>query len=73
MKQKGTPMSDVKMNPVAVLVNGKLRATVALPHDAAPVQLRDTALAAPVVIAAMGGITPRKVIIGANGSVNVVI
>jgi leucyl-tRNA synthetase len=66
-------MSDVNLNPVAVLVNGKLRATVTLPHDAAPVQWRETALAAPDVIAAMGGKKPRKVIVGANGTVNVVV
>jgi leucyl-tRNA synthetase len=58
---------------IAVQVNGKLRATVDLPRDAAEDQARATALAAPNVIAAMAGKAPRKVIVVPNRIINVVV
>jgi leucyl-tRNA synthetase len=58
---------------IAVQVNGKLRATVDLPRDAAEDQARAVALAAPNVIAAMAGKAPRKVIVVPNRIINVVV
>jgi len=58
---------------VAVQVNGKLRATIDLPRDAAEADARTHALAAPNVIAAMAGKPPRKVIVVPNRIVNVVV
>ena len=58
---------------IAVQVNGKLRATVDLPRDAAEDQAKATALAAPNVIAAMAGKAPRKVIVVPNRIINVVV
>jgi leucyl-tRNA synthetase len=58
---------------VAVQVNGKLRATVSLPRDAAEDAARSVALAQPNVIAAMGGKTARKVIVVPNRIINVVV
>jgi leucyl-tRNA synthetase len=58
---------------VAVQVNGKLRATIDLPRDAAEALAREAALAVPNVIAAMAGKPARKVIVVANRIVNVVV
>jgi leucyl-tRNA synthetase len=58
---------------IAVQVNGKLRATVDLRRDAAEDEARAIALAAPNVIAAMAGKTPRKVIVVPNRIINVVV
>jgi leucyl-tRNA synthetase len=58
---------------VAVQVNGKLRATISLPRDAAEAQAKEIALAAPNVVAAMSGKPPRKVIVVPNRIVNVVV
>jgi len=58
---------------IAVQVNGKLRATVDLRRDAAEDEARATALAAPNVVAAMAGKTPRKVIVVPNRIINVVV
>jgi leucyl-tRNA synthetase len=58
---------------VAVQVNGKLRATVALPRDAAETQAKEAALAQTNVIAAMGGKPVRKVIVVPNRIINVVV
>jgi len=58
---------------VAVQVNGKLRATVSLPRDAAEAQAREVALAQPNVTAAMGGKPPRKVIVVPNRIINIVV
>ncbi len=58
---------------VAVQVNGKLRATIDLPRDAAEDAAREAALAAPNVAAAMAGKPPRKVIVVPNRIVNVVV
>jgi leucyl-tRNA synthetase len=57
---------------VAVQVNGKLRATIDLPRDAAEALARETALAQPNVLAAMAGKPARKVIVVPNRIVNVV-
>jgi leucyl-tRNA synthetase len=58
---------------VAVQVNGKLRATIELPRDAAEEAAREAALAAPNVVAAMAGKAARKVIVVPNRIVNVVV
>ncbi len=58
---------------VAVQVNGKLRATIDLPRDAAEQAARDAALGAPNVVAAMAGKPARKVIVVPNRIVNVVV
>ena len=58
---------------VAVQVNGKLRATVALPRDAAAEAARSAALADPAVQRAMGGKPLRKVIVVPNRVINVVV
>jgi leucyl-tRNA synthetase len=58
---------------VAVQVNGKLRATIDLPRDAAEDAARAAALAAPNVAAAMAGKPLRKVIVVPNRIVNVVV
>jgi len=57
---------------VAVQVNGRLRATIDLPRDAAEDAARDAALAAPNVAAAMAGKPARKVIVVPNRIVNIV-
>ncbi|MGQ0664799.1 MAG: leucine--tRNA ligase [Pseudomonadota bacterium] len=58
---------------VAVQVNGKLRATLSLPRDAAEATARASALAAPTVVAAMAGKPARQVIVVKNRVVNVVV
>jgi leucyl-tRNA synthetase len=58
---------------IAVQVNGKLRATIDLPRDAAEDKAREIALAVPNVMAAMAGKPPRKVIVVPNRIVNVVV
>ncbi len=58
---------------VAVQVNGKLRATIELPRDAAEAQARDAALAQAGVQAAMAGKPVRKFVYVANRIVNVVV
>jgi leucyl-tRNA synthetase len=58
---------------VAVQVNGKLRATIDLPRDAAEAAAREAALAQANVVAAMAGKPARKVIVVANRIVNVVV
>jgi len=57
---------------VAVQVNGKKRATVDLPRDAAEADARAAALAAGPVQKALAGKDPRKVIVVPNRIVNVV-
>ena len=58
---------------VAVQVNGKLRATVALSRDAAEAQAKEVALAQPNVISAMAGKPARKVIVVPNRIINIVV
>jgi leucyl-tRNA synthetase len=58
---------------VAVQVNGKLRATIELPKDAANDVAEQTALAQPAVISAMSGKPARKVVVVPNRIVNVVV
>src|SRR5262245_25589684 len=58
---------------VAVQVNGKLRATIELPRDAAQAVAEAAALALDVVQRLLGGKQPRKVIIVPNRIVNVVV
>ncbi len=58
---------------LAVQVNGKKRATITLPVDAAEDEARAAALAEPSVQRAMDGKTARKVIVVRNRIVNVVV
>ena len=58
---------------VAVQVNGKLRATIALPRDAAQSVAEAAALAEDAVQRALAGKPPRKVIVVPNRIVNVVV
>jgi leucyl-tRNA synthetase len=72
------PKADVSLTvddsvTIAVQVNGKLRATITLPRDAAEAQAKEAALAASNVAAAMGGKPPRKVIVVPNRIVNIVV
>jgi len=57
---------------VAVQVNGKLRATIELPRDAANAEAEKLALADANVQRALGGKSVRKVIVVANKIVNIV-
>ncbi len=58
---------------VAVQVNGKLRATLDLPLDAADQAAEDQALALPAVQRAMGERAARKIIVVRNRVVNIVV
>lgn len=58
---------------VAVQVNGKLRATIALPRDCAKDEAEKTARAQPNVERALEGMTVRKVIVVPNKIVNIVV
>ncbi|HLN25915.1 MAG TPA: leucine--tRNA ligase [Patescibacteria group bacterium] len=58
---------------IAVQVNGKLRATIELPKDIDAATAETLALAAPAVITALDGKTPRKIIVVPNRIVNVVV
>jgi leucyl-tRNA synthetase len=58
---------------IAVQVNGKLRATIELPRDAAQTVAESAALAEDAVQRALAGKPPRKVIIVPNRIVNVVV
>lgn len=58
---------------VAVQVNGKLRATIKLPRDAAEGEARELALADENVRRAMSGKEPRKVVVVPNRVINVVV
>jgi leucyl-tRNA synthetase len=57
---------------IAVQINGKLRATIDLPRDAAAPQVEEAALALPQVARALDGKPPRKVVVVPNRIVNVV-
>jgi len=57
---------------VAVQVNGKLRATILLPHNAPRELAEQRAQAEPDVIKALDGKTPRKIIVVPNRIVNLV-
>ena len=58
---------------MAVQVNGKLRATIALPRDAEDSLAQQSALEQPAVQRAIGEKAPRRVIVVRNKIVNVVI
>ena len=60
------------MVTVAIQVNGKLRATLAMPRDLAGKEAEKLALADAAVQRALGGNTPRKIIVVPNKIVNVV-
>ncbi len=57
---------------IAVQVNGKLRATLDLPRDAANDAVENAALASPQVLRWLAGRTPRKVIVVPNRIVSIV-
>ncbi len=57
---------------IAVQVNGKLRATLDLPRDAAVNEVEEAALALPQVARLLDGKTPRKVVVVPNRIVSVV-
>jgi leucyl-tRNA synthetase len=57
---------------VAIQVNGKLRATIDLPRDAANDVAQSAALSHPAVQRSLDGKAPRKVIVVPNRIVNVV-
>jgi len=57
---------------IAVQVNGKLRATVALPRDSNGQAVEDAALALPQVTRWLDGRPPRKVVVVPNRIVNIV-
>jgi leucyl-tRNA synthetase len=58
---------------IAVQVNGKLRATLDFPRDAAASDVEEAALALPQVARLLNGKPPRKVVIVPNRIVNVVV
>jgi leucyl-tRNA synthetase len=58
---------------IAVQVNGKLRATIALPRDATQSVAESAALAEDAVQRVLAGKSPRKVIVVPNRIVNVVV
>jgi leucyl-tRNA synthetase len=58
---------------IAVQVNGKLRATIELPRDAAQAVAESAALSEDAVQRALAGKSPRKVIVVPNRIVNVVV
>jgi leucyl-tRNA synthetase len=71
------PLADAdlardKQVTIAVQVNGKLRATLELPHDTASAAVEDAALALPQVARWLGGQAPRKVIVVPNRIVSIV-
>ena len=57
---------------IAVQVNGKLRATIDLPRDAAQPVVEAAALAEDAVQRALAGKQPRKIVVVPNRIVNVV-
>ena len=57
---------------IAVQVNGKLRATLDLPRDAAASEVEEAALALPQVTRLLDGKAPRKVVVVPNRIVSVV-
>jgi leucyl-tRNA synthetase len=58
---------------VAVQLNGKLRGTVPLAKDAAKDVAEKAALALPEIVRALGGKTPKRVIVVPNRIVNIVV
>ncbi|TAL30969.1 MAG: leucine--tRNA ligase, partial [Alphaproteobacteria bacterium] len=58
---------------IAIQVNGKLRATITLPRDAAQHDAEKAALDEPAVQKAMEGKAPKKVIVVPNRIINVVV
>jgi leucyl-tRNA synthetase len=71
------PQADIELIrdeqvTIAVQVNGKLRATLDLPRDAATGEVEEAALALPQVIRLLAGKPPRKVVIVPNRIVSVV-
>ena len=56
-----------------VQVNGKLRARITVPPDAAEEEVREQALADPAVLAHVAGKTVRKVIVVQDKLVSVVV
>jgi leucyl-tRNA synthetase len=72
------PMADAELArdaqvTIAVQVNGKLRATLDLPRDAAANEVEETALALPQVTRLLDGKKPRKVVVVPNRIINIVV
>jgi leucyl-tRNA synthetase len=57
---------------IAVQVNGKLRATLDFPRDAAAREVEEAALALPQVARLLDGKAPRRVVVVPNRIVSVV-
>jgi len=57
---------------IAVQVNGKLRATLDFPRDAAPSEVEEAALALPQISRLLDGKPPRKIVVVPNRIVSVV-
>jgi leucyl-tRNA synthetase len=57
---------------IAVQVNGKLRATLDFPRDAAANEVEEAALALPQITRLLDGKVPRKVVVVPNRIVSVV-
>ena len=71
------PLADPELGrdeqvTIAVQVNGKLRATLDFPRDAAASDVEEAALALPQVARLLDGKPPRKVVIVPNRIVSVV-
>ena len=78
LAQGGWPEADAVLAmdetiTLAVQVNGKLRATIALPRDSETATAEAAALADPNVKRWLGDKTPRKVIVVPNKVINVVV
>lgn len=58
---------------IALQVNGKLRATISLPHDTDQEEAKRKALENPTIVAAIGDRTVHKVIVVPNRVINVVV
>jgi len=61
------------MVEIGVQVNGKLRGTIALPHNCAKEEAERLALASPAIVRYLDGQTPKKVIVVPNRIINVVL
>jgi leucyl-tRNA synthetase len=58
---------------IAVQVNGKLRATLDFPRDAAAKEVEEAALALPQIVRLLDGKVPRKVVVVPNRIVSIVV
>jgi leucyl-tRNA synthetase len=70
--QEETALARDEQVTIAVQVNGKLRATLDFPRDAAANEVEEAALALPQVTRLLDGKAPRKVVVVPNRIVSVV-